>query len=150
MIVNVLWSLLGIVAGSFIAIQGSINALLARGLGLPIAAAAASFVSGAILLSLVSAIYAGAQGVSVDWRAPPLWTFVAGGALGGCYVTSAVFLVPRIGAAATMAFAVTGQLIAGMLLDRIGFLDLAVREISIGRVAGAGLLLAGALLIRLT
>ena len=49
-----------------------------------------------------------------------------------------------------MAFAVTGQLLAGMLIDRIGFLGLAVREISLGRVAGAVLLLAGALLIRLT
>ena len=48
-----------------------------------------------------------------------------------------------------MAFAVTGQLLAGMVIDRIGFLGLAVREISFGRIAGAVLLLAGALLIRL-
>ncbi|TIQ39609.1 MAG: EamA-like transporter family protein, partial [Mesorhizobium sp.] len=58
-------------------------------------------------------------------------------------------LTPRIGAAALMAFLVAGQLIAGMLVDRVGFLGVAVREISLGRVAGAVLLLAGALLIRL-
>ncbi|RUX70506.1 DMT family transporter, partial [Mesorhizobium sp. M7A.F.Ca.CA.004.08.2.1] len=54
-----------------------------------------------------------------------------------------------IGAAALMAFLVTGQLLAGMLIDRVGFLGVAVREISLGRVAGAVLLLAGALLVRL-
>ncbi len=48
-----------------------------------------------------------------------------------------------------MAFLVAGQLIAGMLLDRIGFLGMAVREISFGRLFGAVLLLAGALLVRL-
>ena len=69
--------------------------------------------------------------------------------LGAAYVTISTLLIPRIGAAALMAFLVAGQLIAGMLLDRIGFLGMAVREISIGRIAGAMLLLAGALLVRL-
>jgi transporter family-2 protein len=49
-----------------------------------------------------------------------------------------------------MAFLVAGQLMAGMVLDRIGFLGIAVREISLGRIVGAVLLLAGALLVRLT
>ena len=42
-----------------------------------------------------------------------------------------------------MAFLVTGQLIAGMVVDRVGFLGVAVREISTGRIAGALLLLVG-------
>ena len=49
-----------------------------------------------------------------------------------------------------MAFLVAGQLLGGLLLDRIGFLGMAVREISLGRIAGAVLLVAGALLVRLT
>ncbi|TIX20930.1 MAG: EamA-like transporter family protein, partial [Mesorhizobium sp.] len=77
------------------------------------------------------------------------WLFIAGGMLGGFYVTLSTILTPRIGAAALMAFLVAGQLLAGMLIDRVGFLGVAVREISLGRVAGAVMLLAGALLIRL-
>ena len=146
---NLLWALLGVAAGACIAIQGPINAQLARGLGLPVAAAAISFLSGAILLSLLSAAVAQWQSVSIDWRAPPIWTFVAGGALGTVYVTAAVLLVPRIGAAALMAFAVAGQLLAGILLDRIGFLGMAVRELSVGRIAGAVLLVVGVVLVRL-
>jgi transporter family-2 protein len=143
------WSLLGILSGAFIAVQAPINSQLARGLGLPVAAAAFSFLSGAIVLGIVTFAFTRTQGISLDWRAPPLWTFVAGGVLGASYVTISTLLIPRIGAAALMAFLVAGQLLAGMLLDRIGFLGMAVREISLGRVAGAALLLAGALLIRL-
>lgn len=146
---GLLWSLLGILSGAFIAIQAPINSQLAKGLGLPIAAAAFSFLSGAVVLGVLSIAFTRLQGISLDWKAPAPWLFVAGGCLGGAYVTISTLLVPRIGAAALMAFLVAGQLVAGMLLDRIGFLGMAVREISFGRVAGAAMLLAGALLVRL-
>jgi len=144
------WSVLGILSGAFIAIQAPINAQLARGLGLPVAAAAFSFLSGAVVLGIVTLLVTRGQGISLDWKAPAPWLFVAGGVLGASYVTISTILIPRIGAAALMALIVAGQLLAGMLLDRFGFLGMAVREISLGRVAGALLLMAGAVLIRLT
>jgi len=147
---QLLWPLLGMLAGAFIAIQAPINAELARGLGQPVAAAAISFLSGAVVLGLVTAFLAQTQGASPNWKGPALWLFVVGGMLGAVYVTSAVILTPKLGAAALMAFLVAGQLIAGLAVDRIGFMGLAVRELSLGRVAGAGLLLVGALLIRFT
>ncbi|GMB83085.1 DMT family transporter [Shinella zoogloeoides] len=143
-----LWALLGIAAGACIAIQAPVNALLGRGLGMPVAAACVSFLSGAIILGIVMLATASFEGRAPDWRGPDLWLYVAGGALGTIYVTTAIYLTPRIGAAAVMAFAVSGQLLAGILLDRIGFLGMAVREISVGRIAGALLLVAGALMIR--
>jgi transporter family-2 protein len=146
---GLVWSLLGILSGAFIAIQAPINSQLARGLGLPVAAAAFSFLSGAIVLGVISIAVTRFDGVALDWKAPAPWLFVAGGILGGAYVTISTLLIPRIGAAALMAFLVAGQLLAGMLLDRIGFLGMAVREISLGRIAGAVLLLGGALLVRL-
>lgn len=144
------WSLLGILSGAFIAVQAPINAQLARGLGLPVAAAFFSFLSGTVVLGIVTVAMTRIQGLSLDWKAPAPWLFVIGGILGGFYVTLSTVLIPRIGAAALMAFLVAGQLIAGMLLDRIGFLGFAVREISLGRIAGAVLLLVGALLVRFT
>lgn len=146
---GLVWSLLGIVSGAFIAIQAPINSQLARGLGLPVAAAAFSFLSGAIVLGIITVALVRFQGLSLDWKAPAPWLFVAGGVLGAFYVTLSTILTPKIGAAALMAFLVAGQLTAGMVLDRIGFLGMAVREISLGRLAGAALLLIGALLVRL-
>ena len=64
-------------------------------------------------------------------------------------MTIALVLTPRLGAAATMAFIVTGQLLAGMIVDRFGLLGVPVREFSPGRIAGAALLVAGAVLIRI-
>jgi transporter family-2 protein len=147
---GLVWSLLGILSGAFIAVQAPINSQLARGLGLPVAAAAFSFLSGAVVLGAISLAVTRFDGVTLDWKAPAPWLFVAGGVLGGFYVTLSTILIPRIGAAALMAFLVAGQLLAGMLLDRIGFLGMAIREISLGRVAGAVLLMAGALLVRFT
>lgn len=144
----ILWALLGVVAGACIAIQAPINTLLGRGLGMPVAAACVSFLAGTILLVLVVAAASAFEGRAPDWRVPAVWTYVVGGALGSIYVTSVIYLIPRIGAAAVMAFAVSGQLLAGILLDRIGFLGMAVREVSVGRIAGALLLVAGALMIR--
>ncbi|HHZ09895.1 MAG TPA: DMT family transporter [Rhizobiales bacterium] len=143
------WSLLGVLAGAFLALQAPVNAELSRGLGLPVAAAAISFLAGAVVLAGLSAAIVRTEGMSLDWRAPAPWLFVAGGCLGGAYVTIATMLVPRAGAMATMAFIVTGQLLGGMVIDRLGLLGVAVREISLGRAAGAMLLVAGALMIRL-
>jgi transporter family-2 protein len=143
------WSLVGIVSGMLIALQAPINAQLARGLGNPIAAAAASFFAGTVVLVAISLVVSQTQNLSIAWRVPPLWMFVVGGCLGAAFVTFSLILTPKLGAAATMAFIVAGQLLAGLLLDRMGYFDLAVREITLGRMTGAVLLLAGALLIRL-
>lgn len=143
------WPFLGVLSGALLALQAPINAELARGLGLPVAAAAISFLSGAVVLGFVSYFMVRIGGISLGWREPAPWLFVTGGVMGAFYVTSATILAPKIGAAALMAFLVTGQLLAGLVVDKIGFMGLAVREISFGRVAGALLLVAGALMIRL-
>ncbi|MDH7784571.1 transporter family-2 protein [Ochrobactrum sp. 19YEA23] len=143
-----LWTLFGVLSGACIAIQAPINAALARGLGSPPTAAAISFLAGAVILAIVSAITAKATGNLPAFNVPAGWLFVAGGALGCIYVTASILLTPRIGAAAVMGLAVAGQLMAGLLADRIGFMGVAVREITAGRVVGAVLLLTGALMIR--
>jgi transporter family-2 protein len=145
-----IWPLLGVFAGAIVATQAPVNAALARDLGMPIAAAAVSFAIGAAALTLLATLVAPMQGISLNWRAPAPWLFVMGGLLGATFVTCNIILAPKLGAAALMAFMVAGQLLAGLLLDRIGFLGLAVREISLGRVTGAAMLLCGALLIRFT
>jgi transporter family-2 protein len=145
----ILWVLLGVVSGACIAVQAPINAQLGRDLGLPFAAAFVSFAAGAVVLGIVTFAVARATGVTIRWSLPAPWLFVAGGALGTVYVTSAVVLTPQVGAAAVMGLAVTGQLLAGLAVDRVGFLGAPVHELSLGRIAGAALLVAGALMIRL-
>jgi transporter family-2 protein len=146
---TVLWSLLGIVAGACIAVQAPINADLARGLGSAVAAAAASFLAGAVALAGLTAASGIAAGAWPQFGAPRPWLYVVGGLLGSIYVTTVILLAPRIGVAAVMGLAIAGQLLAGVLLDRIGFMGLPVHEITAGRAVGGLLLIAGALMIRL-
>lgn len=143
-----LWTLFGILSGACIAIQAPINAALARGLGSPITAAAISFMAGAIILTFLAFASTRTTGTLPAFNVPAGWLFVAGGILGCIYVTASILLVPRIGAAAVMGLAVAGQLLAGLAVDRIGFMGVAVREITAGRIGGAVLLLIGALMIR--
>lgn len=138
--------LLGVIAGALLAAQAPINAELARGLGSPLAAAAVNFVAGGVALVIAAWLTSG--GVAPRWAAAPAWTYAAGGCLGAAYVTTAILLVPRLGASTLIALVVAGQLLAGLLLDHYGWLGLAQREISAGRLAGAALLLAGVGLLR--
>ncbi|WP_354061725.1 DMT family transporter [Devosia sp. 2618] len=146
---SILWALMGIVAGACIATQAPINASLGRNLGVPIAAAGVSFVAGAVLLWVLAFAYSHFASIPINFGAPAPWTFVAGGVLGAFYVFSNIMLTPMIGAAAVMALSVAGQLVGGMFLDKIGFMGMAVREISMGRIMGAVLLVTGAMMIRL-
>jgi transporter family-2 protein len=145
----VLWALLGVFAGACIAVQAPLNTQLGKDLAMPVAAAAMSFLAGSVVLVVLMLVVSRVQGSGPHWAAPTPWLYFAGGTLGTVYVTAAILLTPRIGAAAVMALSVAGQLLAGIVLDRIGFMGLAVRELSFGRIAGAVLLVAGVLLIRL-
>jgi transporter family-2 protein len=76
----------------------------------------------------------------------PWWELI-GGLLGAFFVFSTILLAPRIGIAAMISLVVTGQIATSLVLDRIGFLGLPVREVSGAKLAGAALLVAGVLLV---
>lgn len=140
--------MLGVIAGACLAIQAPYNARLAMGIGNPVAAAAISFIAGGIALTIAAAILLKINGQHLHWSNAAWQYYVVGGCLGGLYVAIVIFLVPSIGTTAVMGLAIAGQLIAGLIIDKIGFLGIAMREISLGRIAGVALLIVGAILIR--
>ena len=66
---------------------------------------------------------------------------------GAVYFTGTLFSVPTLGAASTIALIVFGQMTASLLLDQVGGLVAVPHALTLTRVAGAGLLLAGVVLI---
>jgi transporter family-2 protein len=66
---------------------------------------------------------------------------------GANYVLMAIILAPRLGAATLIALTVTGQMFASIVADHYGILGYPVHPVSMWRIAGAGLLLAGVVLI---
>ncbi|XSG82657.1 MAG: DMT family transporter [Methyloligella sp. ZOD6] len=146
---GILLTLLAFVGGGFIALQAPINAQAAAHLGNPIAAATLSFCVGTLALLVLTGLFA--RG-STDFGAlttMPAYMIFAGGLLGAGFVTMTIVLAPRIGIAAVMALAIAGQLFTALLLDRFALFELLERDLSIGRVTGAILVLVGALMVRL-
>lgn len=136
-----------LVAGAALAAQAPVNATLARALGDPAVAACANFLVGFLVLALVCAIR-GVVPASGFLGEAPAWAWV-GGALGATYIVALVWAVPQLGALTAAAATILAQLLAALLLDRVGALGLPVQEITWPRVAGVTLVLAGLLLTRL-
>jgi transporter family-2 protein len=130
--------------GGCIAMQAPINAGLGKSTG-NFAAATVSFAVGTVLLAGI--VFASGKAGGLSNATDVQWYYLLGGALGAAYVFSALVLVSEIGAGAVAAATVTGQLTTSVILDRIGFLGLDREPISLSRVLGVLLLLAGTYLI---
>jgi transporter family-2 protein len=146
---GLLLTAVALVAGGMIALQAPINAEAASRLGHPISAATMSFCVGTVALIGLTLLFARNSTNLCALGSMPLYMLLGGGLLGAMYVTITLFLAPKIGVAAVMALGIAGQLVAALLLDRFGMFDLIERELSLGRVGGAVLVLVGALMVRL-
>jgi len=141
-------TLVALVTGGLIALQAPINAEAASRLGHPLAAATMSFCVGTMVLLLLTAVFARSGTHLGALKTMPLYMLIGGGLLGAIYVTVTLVLAPRIGVAAVMALGIAGQLVTALLIDRLGLFELLERGLSAGRVSGAVLVLAGALMVR--
>lgn len=147
MIANLVFAAIAFVGGVLLALQAPSNALVARAAGSPLMAALLSFVIGTVMLAVI-AFATGTARWTPEMRSLPAYVWL-GGLYGAFFVAVAAYLAPRIGVGALLTAAIAGQLIAGLLLDRYGLLGLPRHDLSIARVAGAALVLAGAILVRL-
>jgi transporter family-2 protein len=139
--------LLGLLAGSGIPVQASVNSALRQHLGRPEWATLVNFGVGFLAMAVVLLVQRVPLPAMAQVARAPWWSWT-GGALGAFYVFAAVVLTPRLGVATALAVILAGQLLSALALDRAGVLGLAAREITPGRLAGAALLAAGVYLIQ--
>jgi transporter family-2 protein len=139
--------LLSVLAGVAVAFQTGVNSQLRTDTNNPVLAALISFIVGTVALIVLYFLFfkqapTFPSGYHFTW-----WKFT-GGLLGVVYVTAVVISAPRIGAANALAFIVAGQFIAAIIIDNFGWMNLPTHSISLTRVAGILLLLAGVYLIQ--
>lgn len=138
--------LLGLVAGGLVSLQSGLNNTLRNALRAPIGAALISFLTGLlVLLVLVTVTGEGVPGTD-RVAAVPWWAWL-GGAYGVAGVAGTILLIPRLGAATTVALNITGQMLMSLVLDADGWLGVPEKALSLERAAGAALVVAGAVLI---
>ena len=131
-------------AGGLIALQAPINAGLGKSTG-SLVAALVSFGVGTMALALIVVIAREGGGVASIPDVSPI--YLVGGLLGAVYVTCALIAVPVVGAGGVAAGTITGQLVASLVIDRLGAFGLEQTPITFGRVAGVALLMLGTLLV---
>ncbi|HEX3990127.1 MAG TPA: DMT family transporter [Acetobacteraceae bacterium] len=139
--------LLVIGAGASLALQQVVNANLRVALASPWWPGFASYFVG-MLLMLVLASFAPGPRLSlaaVSRTTLPAWS---GGLFGSIFIITAILTVPRLGAATVLALVVVGQMIGSLTFDQFGLLGLPQQPATLARLAGAGLLIAGVILVR--
>lgn len=141
------WHLIpiAIFIGAALAAQPAINQTAVRVLGSPIAASIIS-VSITLMMMIAFFIVTGAKfQASTIWSLP--WWMLLGGAVGFLFVFGGVTVAPAIGAAVFFVCIVAGQLAGAALIDHFGAFGMAVRPISLLRVAGISIVLFGVILV---
>jgi bacterial/archaeal transporter family-2 protein len=132
-------------AGGLVAMQAPINSGLGKTIG-SLPAASFSFAIG--LAALVGITLVSGEGFGRLGEVGGLsWYYLIGGLLGAVYVTTVLISVRTLGAGGVTAATIAGQLTLSVVLDQLGVLGLAQREITPARVVGVALLAAGVVLV---
>ena len=76
------------------------------------------------------------------------WTAWFGGIVATAYIVAVVFLVPRLGVGSTAVLIIAGQIVAAMILDRLGGFGAEAMPLTTLKLGGAGMVLLGAALVK--
>jgi len=136
---------LGAGAGALVAMQAPINSRLGKTVG-GVQAATFSFLVGTAALVAISFVLRGGLGSLGQVGKVPWWALV-GGLLGAVYVFVALEAVKTLGASGLTAVVIAGQLAMSVVIDRLGLLGVAKTPITLHRVLGVVLLIAGVALV---
>lgn len=134
-------------AGVVLPFQATSNGAVGKALGHPLWGALVSLtVSAMVILPLLWLLKVPAPRIGTALQGP--WWMWIGGVLGAIYVGSAAAFAPKLGAGGFIVLVVAGQMIAAVIVDHFGLMNLTPRPINLARVAGVLLILAGALFIQ--
>jgi transporter family-2 protein len=132
-----------LVAGAAIPFQAGANAMLGRLLGHPLWATMVSLaVSVALAVPVMLAFRVPVPSFATAAATGPWWIWT-GGVAGVVYVTAALLLAPKMGAASFVVAVIGGQMVASLVIDHFGLMGFVQRPASLARVAGLGLIVIG-------
>ncbi len=136
--------LVAVVAGSAMAFQGSLNAVLGEKVGL-LEATLIVHVVGLLVLGALFAFQLGQGGLSEAPGAP--WYTFLGGVLGVVIIFTVAAAIPRAGVANATTAIIVAQLTSAMIIDHCGWFGLQAIPFNWFKGAGLVLLAVGAYLM---
>ena len=138
-----------LLAGSLITIQAAINARLGAVLGNNMHAVLVSFVVGTVAALLYCLIESSHLVAWETLRQAPWWVWT-GGLLGGVFVWTTIFAVPKVGVTVMFPIVVAGQMVAAIVVEHFGLLGSQKVSVSLPRVGGVLLVVLGVMVLGLT
>lgn len=136
-------------AGAFIPVMAILNGRLGKSMGEALHASVILFGVGFLFCLTVALVLTKSLPHATDLaNAKPVEYL--GGFIVGFYVISATLLAPRIGLANFIVCAVSAQIIISVVIDHFGLLGAMVRPVSMTRLIGIGLLIAGIIVTQIS
>ena len=134
--------------GAILPVQAVLNTKLGKQTGGPLISSLLSFLVGLIGLIIINLVanYTALSNMKLLSVSP--WYVWMGGLLGAIYVSIIIFVNQQQGVALTFALVVAGQIFISLLIDHFGLLGSVVRPVSIPKIIGALLIIAGLVLIK--
>jgi len=142
---NILFILIAMFLGVMLALQPAVNSAMAGQLGSPILAAVVSIIISMVMLLAYWMTVDNFTGTLGNIAKLPLWVLL-GGAAGAFFVAGGVLVAPKIGVVMFIICVVAGQMLGAAFVDLVGAFGMAVREISLTRTMGIGLVISGVIL----
>jgi bacterial/archaeal transporter family-2 protein len=130
-------------------IQIAANSRLREAVQSPALSAVVAFVVGGLLLAILVMSGLFERGDLRGLAKAPWWAWT-GGVLAVFSMLAGMVALPSMSSATIIGAAVFGQLIASMVIDHFGWLNVPKVPINMSRIMGAVLLLVGAILMRRT
>jgi len=143
---DIIYPVLALFTGALIPIQASTNSIFSKSIGNPLITGLMVFIVGLVGMIIFIALSGTTFPVRHQLVSAPLYSDL-GGIIIATYVVIITFLVPRIGVGTAIGLIVTGQIICAVIIDHFGLFSVPVHSISITRVAGVLLMIAGIYLV---
>ncbi|CAM3670508.1 DMT family transporter [Pseudomonas wadenswilerensis] len=138
---------IALLAGAAVPFQAGSNAALGRLLGHPLWASLVSLaVSVLMVIPALLVLRAPLPQLNALVQAP--WWAWLGGVAGVAYITAALVLTPRLGAAGFIVCVIAGQVLSSLIIDQWGLMGLPERPVNGLRLAGVGLIVVGMLVVQ--
>jgi transporter family-2 protein len=138
--------LLAIAVGVLLPIQVAMNMNLRATFRDPVLAALPNFLVGTALIAAYVLLTRTKLPSAAALAQVPAWAWL-GGLIGAAYVVGSLHLGPRIGATLLLALILAGQMAMSLVVDHFGWLGFPDHPVNLARLAGAALLVVGALMI---
>ncbi|MGV0908125.1 DMT family transporter [Martelella sp. FOR1707] len=137
-----------ITTGAVVPFQAGANAALGRALGHPLWGTLISLCVSFVCIVPVMYLAKVQAPALMNLAQAPRWIWI-GGVVGVVYITGALMLAPKLGAAGFVMAVIAGQMLASMIIDQWGLVGLPQKPVSWPRLAGLGLIVLGLIVMQL-